>query len=898
MPDDLTSAPALLPSVQSPLDSLNASLRGQPLQQSASYLRSSGLAEVSETYSALGTPADLYVRQVEASPAMPTYRVDNPSFPGTLALEMVVGPLETSLETPTAAPVLQGILSAEAVVAIPPVLPGTLALELSEYRVEEDGRSLLINIVRRGSSSGVATVSYGTRPGTAQPGLDYIAVTGEVTFASGETVKTVEIPILDDDLREGDETFSFVIDNALGDAQLVSPRTATVVIVDNELPPGLVAYWKLDEPDLRGGVNDATGSGNTGQYINIAPPAGPSTDVPLLGLINPASLRLDGIDDYVVFPHAPSLNLTTELTLAAWIKPEQFSDWAGIITKGTGTSPYAMQLWGDGSLRFAVNQVDLGDGFGQGAWNSNRKLRLNQWNHVAITYDGSNIRFYLNGTLDENIVPVPLRFKSNTEVLTLGVDLPGGDEYFRGFIDEARVYDRAISSEEVQALFRSQPVVQASRQVVQETVVAGFRDPIAIAWTPDQQTMLVAEKEGVVRVVQNGQILDRPFIDISAQVNAFQDRGLMDVAVYPDFPNQPYVYLMYSYDPPETQNFLTDASARPDGNGNRAGRVVRYTADPSTGYTTVIPGSEVVLIGNNSTWDNFNGFVDSTIDLDERPGGIAPDGSYVQDIIVIDAVAHMGGALRFGADGALYVSTGDGASYNRADIRGIRTLDVDSLSGKILRINPITGEGLSDNPFFDGDVNSNRSKVYQMGLRNPFRFAIRPGTSTPYIGDVGWFRWEEINRGEPGANFGWPFFEGGKGESLRTIVYQETPQAQSFYADPVRNNSVVSPLIGLSHLTDSVTSLLLGDFYTGSAFPSEFRGDLFFGDTVRRTISNVNFDPEGNVQSIETFATDVGFVVDLKNAPDGTLYFVDFVMGRIGRLRFEDLSEEEVNSQN
>lgn len=890
MPGALPYSRSLPTFVQSPHTSLNSPdpvIPGQFLQLPKNYLRSSGPGEFSEILSEPRTAAVAFERQVEASATVPIDAMGSHSWAGSLILEQSVGPLETS--TP-AAPVLQGTLVTDEGRGVPLAAPGTLALELSEYRVEESGRSLSINIVRRDGSGGAVTVSYGTRPGTAQPALDYTAVTGEVTFASGETVKTIEIPILDDALREGDETFSFVIDNALGGAQLVSPRTATVVILDNELPPGLVAYWKLDEPDLAGVVNDATGSGNTGRYVNITSPAGPSTDVPFLGVANPASLRLNGIDDYVEVSHSPSLNLTTQLTLTAWIKPEQFSDWVGIITKGTETSPYAMQLWGDGSLRFAVNQNDRGDGLGQGTWNSNRKLGLNQWNHVAITYDGRSIRFYVNGTLDENVVSVPLRFKSDTESLTLGVDLPGDDEYFRGSIDEAKVYNRALSSEEIQGLFRSQPVVQASLQVVQETVVPGFTSPVAIAWTPDQQTMLVAEKEGVVKAVQNGQVLDRPFIDISAQVNAFQDRGLMDVAVHPDFPNQPYIYLLYSYDPPETRNFPTNANAQPDGNGNRAGRVVRYTADASTGYTTAIPDSEVVLVGRNSIWNNFNGFVDSTVDLDERPGGITPDGSYVQDMIVIDSVAHMGGALRFGADGALYISTGDGASYNRADIRAIRTLDVDSLSGKILRINPITGEGLSDNPFFDGNVNSNRSKVYQLGLRNPFRFAIRPGTNTPYIGDVGWLRWEEINRGEPGANFGWPFFEGGKGESLRTIVYEETPQAQRFYADPASNSSVVSPLIGLSHLTDSVTSLLLGDFYTGSAFPSEFRGDLFFGDTVRRTISYANFDAAGNVQSIETFATDVGFVVDLKTAPDGNLYFVDFITGRIGRLRFEEPS--------
>jgi len=72
-------------------------------------------------------------------------------------------------------------------------------------------------------------------------------------------------------------------------------------------------------------------------------------------------------------------------------------------------------------------------------------------------------------------------------------------------------------------------------------------------------------------------------------------------------------------------------------------------------------------------------------------------------------------------------------------------------------------QGLSDNPFYDGDPNFNRSKVYQSGLRNPFRISADPLTGQLYVGDVGWGWWEEINAGPAGVIFVWPFFGGGNG---------------------------------------------------------------------------------------------------------------------------------------
>ena len=130
---------------------------------------------------------------------------------------------------------------------------------------------------------------------------------------------------------------------------------------------------------------------------------------------------------------------------------------------------------------------------------------------------------------------------------------------------------------------------------------------------------------------------------------------------------------------------------------------MRVTLNSSTNYTSIVAGSETVILGTNSTWDNFNGFVNSTVDFGEPPGGLNPDGSYVQDFLPSDSETHTIGALEFANDGSLFVSIGDGASFNQVDPRATRVLDIDSLSGKIMRIDPITGDGLSSNPFYNGN---------------------------------------------------------------------------------------------------------------------------------------------------------------------------------------------------
>src|SRR5262249_48848038 len=150
----------------------------------------------------------------------------------------------------------------------------------------------------------------------------------------------------------------------------------------------------------------------------------------------------------------------------------------------------------------------------------------------------------------------------------------------------------------------------------------------------------------------------------------------------------------------------------------------------------------------------------------------------------------------------LYVSVGEGSSFNYADPHSLNVQSLDSLSGKILRIDPATGLGLSDNPFVTAGValGSNRAKVYQLGLRNPFSAAFAPDNRL-FIADTGWDSWEEIDSGGPGANFGWPFYEGGDGGvSVQTPGYSAMAAAQAFYAKVANSTAfVTAPIRAFSH---------------------------------------------------------------------------------------------------
>jgi glucose/arabinose dehydrogenase len=446
--------------------------------------------------------------------------------------------------------------------------------------------------------------------------------------------------------------------------------------------------------------------------------------------------------------------------------------------------------------------------------------------------------------------------------------------------------------------------------LVRQTAVSGLSEPTTIDWTPDGRYMLVAQQNGIVRLVDNGTLRSTPLIDLSNQVNYTPgDRGLLGLAIHPNFASTPYIYLLYTYDPPETAG--QTGLAGPDTQGNRPSRLVRLTVNPTT--MVADPASLVVLAGTNSTWAytsrpdvNSNGNVNippsgivnssnnvfnngfgttstvpaSQIDIgtqDNDPNAPGIQNQNIRDYLASDGDSHSNGAVHFGPDGWLYISNGDGTSYNFVDPRSVRVQDVNNLSGKVLRIDPLTGAGVPGNPFYDAsDPFSNRSKVFYSGIRNAYRFTFDPTTTLPVIGDVGWTTWEEINTGPAGSNFGWPYLEGPN----RTGGYQDLPQAISFYNNGNRNNPsdvpAVFPILSRSHgAPDNATAITVGDFYNSNT--------LMFGDVNSGTLYSATLNSSRQVVNVQVFDSSIPYVVDMEMGPDGYLYGVDLVTGRILR---------------
>ncbi|MBL8098101.1 MAG: PQQ-dependent sugar dehydrogenase [Anaerolineales bacterium] len=419
-------------------------------------------------------------------------------------------------------------------------------------------------------------------------------------------------------------------------------------------------------------------------------------------------------------------------------------------------------------------------------------------------------------------------------------------------------------------------IISASAQTtfptgfISETVVANLAGPTTIAFANDGR-IFIGQKDGKVRVFENGVLLPTLFIDLTNEVNNYWDRGLLGIALHPDFPTTPYVYLLYTYDPPEAVD---------DGTGARVARLMRVSANPNN-TNVYLPGSEVILLGTNSTYQNIGNPNSSG---NPNPASCYQNNAHIQDCIAADSPTHTIGTVTFGIDGSLLVSSGDGAHFNTVDVRALRSLDLTSLNGKILRINPITGEGYPNNPFYNGDPNSNQSKVYSYGLRNPFRTTVHPSTGEIYIGDVGWGTWEEINTGL-GKNFGWPCYEGRDGGiSRQSGSYKNNAQTSATCAALYNQglSAVQAPLYAYDHSNGS-SSVQAGSFYLGDAYPSEYHSALFFadynGDWIRY-LTNVNstatkfdfgLDVTPNAQSGPS-----GGIVQLIAGPDTNLYYVTY----------------------
>jgi glucose/arabinose dehydrogenase len=364
--------------------------------------------------------------------------------------------------------------------------------------------------------------------------------------------------------------------------------------------------------------------------------------------------------------------------------------------------------------------------------------------------------------------------------------------------------------------------------------------------------------------------------DFRAQVHNFWDRGLLGMALDPQFTSgRPFIYILYTYDGTRTiaaPRFGTTTSVTdpgPDATGNGAivtGRLSRFTV----GTNNQIQGSEQVLIWD---WDQ------------QFP-------------------SHSIGDIKFGPDGNLYASSGDGASFNYVDTGqtgnpfaepngeggAVRSQDVRStgdpttLDGTIIRVNPNTGDPVAGSPFAArSDVNDRR--IVAFGLRNPFRI---------WAADVGWGSFEEINRvmnasDNVAENFGWPAFEGPNRQSgydganvpLLESLYTSGGDTKPYYA--WNHSEQVAPGSGEPTGGSSATGVA---FYTGGNYPVAFNNAMFFADYSRKRIYVAYAGPNGlpDMSTRQVFAALPEGAVELTTGPNGDLFFVDLQGNRIVRV--------------
>lgn len=426
------------------------------------------------------------------------------------------------------------------------------------------------------------------------------------------------------------------------------------------------------------------------------------------------------------------------------------------------------------------------------------------WMTQSVVVSGNQVKHYTTGNLSDSFTH---SFNTGTNRVRIGtrVDDNGHAELD---VAEILVFNRAVSENERQQLenyFRATYLPQLSGFT--EEMVTSANQPIALDFLPDGR-MLVAQKGGLIRI-GNPQVTPMSlsnFLNIP-NVEAIDERGLINIAVDPNFANTNHIFAYYS--------------------NSVAGkfRISRFTVNGSSAN----PNSEVMIWEDNEPWQSC---------------------------------CHYGGALDFGPDGKLYLAIGEEFDADQAD-------DLTRTGGKVIRINK-DGSIPADNPFANSP-NGELPEIYAWGMRNPFRGQFDDVTGNFLISEVGGnvqaTASEDVHSlNQPGEDFGWPHHEGVSGNPA--------------FNDPIFNyihNGIGASIIG-------------GPVYRGNVFPSSFHGAYFYGDFARSWIRYVQFDAaQENAIADFGFSTGSRNIVDLRQGPDGALYYANIFNG-VYRIRHDGVS--------
>jgi glucose/arabinose dehydrogenase len=448
----------------------------------------------------------------------------------------------------------------------------------------------------------------------------------------------------------------------------------------------------------------------------------------------------------------------------------------------------------------------------------------------------------------------------------------------------------------------------------------GFQDSVAID-DLEQPTsfrfaadgrVFVAERSGKILVFESiDDATPEVFADLRTDVYDSGDRGLLSIALDPKFTaGRPYVYALYTYDhilgdsnpPPKWGKPNTTGDPCPDLNGGDAclvsGRLVRLKAIGSQAEEAL--GKPVQLTLVEGWCQQFS--------------------------------SHSVGDLRFGPEGALYASGGDGASFTSADYGqlgdnpnpcgdppdpagtalspptaeggSLRAQSNEVLNGKVIRVDPDTGEGWPGNPLLGNEASTgaaaeNEGRIIAKGFRNPFRFAFDPAHGEIYVDNVGSSEIEELARfAVPPTtlfNSGWPCYEGperqfqfkGLGLNVCEALYEAEDNGGEPVAPPFFYYSHGQSVVPDDECPIEYGSALGGiSFYEGDEFPAAYKGALFFSDAVRGCAWVMFSGEDGRPDPATTMRfmreTRVYPAVDFEEGPDGEFYYANLFSDEAG----------------
>lgn len=331
--------------------------------------------------------------------------------------------------------------------------------------------------------------------------------------------------------------------------------------------------------------------------------------------------------------------------------------------------------------------------------------------------------------------------------------------------------------------------------------VGGFFLPTGMAFLPDGR-ILVTEKRGPILLIKNGVLQSTPFGTIPCDYTA--GRGVLGIAIDPLFATNRFIYLYYtaganSIEPPATPK----------------GRVSRFQVEGDS----LVLESEFILV------DGFPS----------------------------DSGSDNGGGLRFGSDGNLFITTGDGGTTHT------NSQDLSNLGGKLLRIRT-DGQIPNDNPFVG--VPNVRGEIWAYGLRNTFRFSFRPNTNIPFLADNGDHTWEEVNVGASGGNYGWPLYEG-----------------------PTTEPGFITPLHAYNHEGQG-RSIIAAHFGKSSRWPSVYANRFLYADYKLNQLFYLDIGPSNQLLGTGLMGPVATGPVDFAFGPDGALYYVSISTQSIRKISY------------